>query len=326
MNTDVQRQKNRVALLSVISNSLLVVFKLVVGVIIGSVSVISEAIHSGMDLVAAVIALVAVKISGRSPDEDHAFGHGKVEDISAAVEALLIFAAAIWIIYEAVNKLVSPHPIERVGWGVLVMLISAGANLIVSQMLFRVGKKTESAALIADGWHLRTDVYTSVGVMAGLGIILIGERLLPGVNLYWLDPLAAIIVALLIMRAALRLTVHAIRDLMDTSTSPLEIAWIRSYLRKLYPTVLSFHRLRTRKVGPNRFIDFHMVVRLDMTVSDSHKIADKILEDFKLRFPNADVIPHIEPCDGSCSQACISGCLLSDEERAAMQLSRSHLS
>jgi cation diffusion facilitator family transporter len=326
MNTDAQRQKNRVAMLSVSSNSFLVVFKLAVGVVIGSVSVISEAIHSGMDLIAAVIALVAVRISGRSPDEDHAFGHGKVEDISAAVEALLIFAAAAWIIYEAVMKLLSPHPIEKIGWGVLVMLISAVANLVVSQRLFRVGKKTESAALIADGWHLRTDVYTSVGVMVGLGIILAGEQIFPGVNLYWIDPVAAIMVALLILRAALRLTIHAISDLMDTSTSPLEKAWIRAYLKRLYPTVLSFHRLRTRKAGPERFIDFHMVVHSDMTVSESHKIADKILEDFKSHFPNADVILHIEPCDGSCSQACISGCLLSGEERAAIQLSKSHLS
>ncbi|MBM3155393.1 MAG: cation transporter [Chloroflexi bacterium] len=326
MDENAQSQKNRVAALSVISNSILVVFKLVVGVIIGSVSVISEAIHSGMDLVAAVIALVAVRISGRSPDEDHAFGHGKVEDIAAAVEALLIFAAAIWIIYEAVNKLVSPHAIERVGWGVLVMLISAIANLVVSHLLFKIGRKTESAALIADGWHLRTDVYTSVGVMAGLGIILIGGRLLPGVNLYWIDPVAAILVALLILRAALRLTIHAIRDLIDTSTSPAEKAWIHAYLRRLYPTVLSFHRLRTRKAGPERFIDFHMVVHSDMTVSESHKIADKILEDFKAQFPNADVILHIEPCDGKCSQACVSGCQLSDEQRAAIHLSRSHLS
>ncbi|MBM4450652.1 MAG: cation transporter, partial [Chloroflexi bacterium] len=267
-----------------------------------------------------------VRISGRSPDEDHAFGHGKVEDIAAAVEALLIFAAAIWIIYEAVNKLVSPHAIERVGWGVLVMLISAIANLVVSHLLFKIGRKTESAALIADGWHLRTDVYTSVGVMAGLGIILIGGRLLPGVNLYWIDPVAAILVALLILRAALRLTIHAIRDLIDTSTSPAEKAWIHAYLRRLYPTVLSFHRLRTRKAGPERFIDFHMVVHSDMTVSESHKIADKILEDFKAQFPNADVILHIEPCDGKCSQACVSGCQLSDEQRAAIHLSRSHLS
>ena len=161
-----QREKSRVAALSVISNTVLVLFKAIVGILIGSVSVLSEAIHSGMDLVAALIAFFAVRIAGMAADEDHPFGHTKVENISAAIEALLIFAAAVWIISEAIQRLINPRPIETVGWGVGIMLISTIANLIVSRLLFKVGKETDSAALLADGWHLRTDVYTSVGVMA----------------------------------------------------------------------------------------------------------------------------------------------------------------
>ena len=171
MDKDKYNKKTSVALLSVLSNSVLVIFKLIIGTIIGSVSVISEAIHSGMDLAAALLAFFAVRLAGKHADEDHPFGHEKVENISAAVEALLIFIAAGWIIYEGVKKLINPEPIETIGWGVGVMLFSAIANLIVSQRLFKVGKNTDSAALMADGWHLRTDVYTSAGVMTGLAFI-----------------------------------------------------------------------------------------------------------------------------------------------------------
>jgi cation diffusion facilitator family transporter len=315
-----QRKKSRVAALSVASNSVLVVFKLIVGILIGSVSVLSEAIHSGMDLVAALIAFFAVRISGRAADEEHPFGHTKVENMSAAIEALLIFTAAVWIIIQAVEKLLNPRPIETVGWGVGVMLISTIANLIVSQMLFKVGKETDSAALTADAWHLRTDVYTSVGVTVGLGIILIGGIFFPGLNLNWIDPIAAIAVAGLIIHAAYDLTRRAVQDLVDQSIPVEEKVWMQNYLSSLYPTVRSFHRLRTRKAGATRFINVHLALDSKLTVAESHAIGDKIVADFKQHFPHdVDVIVHIEPCDGVCSPACESGCLLNDEEQKAVK-------
>ena len=207
---DIQREKSRVAAVSVASNSALVLLKLAVGIITGSVSVISEAIHSGMDLLAAIIALFAVKKAGKHADAEHPFGHAKVENISAFIEALLILLAAIWIIYEAVHKLINPQPLEIVGLGVAIMFISTMANLTVSQLLFKVGKKTDSPALMADGWHLRTDVYTSAGVMVGLGLVW-GCEYFFGLKLYWLDPVVAIAVAILILRTAYRLTMHSIR-------------------------------------------------------------------------------------------------------------------
>lgn len=313
-----QRKKARVAAFSVISNTVLVLFKAIVGVLIGSVSVLSEAIHSGMDLIAALIAFFAVRIAGRAADEEHPFGHTKVENISAAVEALLIFAAAIWIIIEAVRKLINPRPIETVGWGVGIMLVSTIANLVVSRLLFKVGKETDSAALTADAWHLRTDVYTSVGVMAGLGIIWLGGFFFPGLNLTWIDPVAAIAVAGLILHAAYDLTKRAVQDLVDQSIPIEEKKWMQNYLSALYPTVRSFHRLRTRKAGATRFINLHLALDSKLTVSESHAIGDQIVADFKKHFPHdVDVIVHIEPCDGVCSPACESGCLLSDEEQKA---------
>lgn len=316
---DRQAKKTRVAALSIASNSVLVAFKLAVGAVIGSVAVLSEAIHSAMDLVAALIAFAAVRIAGKPADEEHPFGHSKVESISAAIEALLIFVAAIWIIYEAARKLISPHPLEAPGWGVGVMAVSAVVNLIVSHFLFRVGRETDSAALIADGWHLRTDVYTSAGVMVGLGIIWLGRYAFPGVNLAWLDPVIAIGVAVLILRAAYDLTRRATEELVDRSAPEEEMEWIRNYLSTLYPTVHSFHRLRTRKAGATRFINLHIAVDPKLTVSESHSLGDRIVGELKAHFPHdVDVLVHVEPCDGSCSPACKSGCMLSEEEQKAV--------
>jgi cation diffusion facilitator family transporter len=315
---EAQRRKSAVAWLSVISNTSLVAGKLVVGLFIGSVSVISEAIHSGVDLLAAVIALFAVKTSHKMADEEHPFGHGKIENISGTVEALLIFLAAGWIIYEAAHKLLAPQPIEAAGWGVGVMLFSSVMNMIVSRRLFKVGKETDSIALQADAWHLRTDVYTSAGVMVGLGLILAGERLLPGTNLLWLDPMAAIVVALMIVHAAWKLTVESGRDLLDARLPAAEIAWIQEHLRAAGRSVRGFHHLRTRKSGSHRFVEFHLVVDKDLSVEASHQLSDAVTRGIKKRLSGTTVTIHVEPCDGNCRPACIDGCLLAKDERAAI--------
>ena len=315
---DAQRRKSAVAWLSVISNTSLMAGKLVVGLFIGSVSVISEAIHSGVDLLAAVIALFAVKTSDKVADEEHPFGHGKIENISGTVEAVLIFIAAGWIIYEAAHRLLAPQPIEAAGWGVGVMLVSSVMNMIVSHRLFKVGKETDSIALQADAWHLRTDVYTSAGVMLGLGLILAGERLLPGTNLLWLDPVAAILVALMIVHAAWKLTVESGRDLLDASLPAEETAWIQEYLRAVGRSVRGFHHLRTRKSGSHRFVEFHLVVDKDLSVEASHHLSDTLTHAIKERLSGCTVTIHVEPCDGRCRPACIEGCLLAEDERAAI--------
>ncbi|MHB9025260.1 MAG: cation diffusion facilitator family transporter [Armatimonadota bacterium] len=287
--------KRGVALLSVVSNSLLVIFKLLVGLFIGSVSVMSEAIHSAVDLLAAVIALFAVSTAGKPADEGHPFGHGKVENISGAVEALLIFGAAGWIIYEAVKKLREPAPLEAVGWGVAVMLLSAVANMLVSHRLFRIGRATESVALQADAWHLRTDVWTSAGVMVGLLVILLGGWFFPGVDLHWVDPVAAIAVALLIVHTAWKLTVQAGRDLLDASLPADEENWVREVIDNNNPPVINYHRLRTRKSGATRFIEFHLRVSPDMSVEESHLLTHKVISEIRERFPEAHLTIHIEP-------------------------------
>lgn len=312
---DTVRRKTSVALLSVVSNSALVLLKLLVGFVIGSISVISEAIHSTVDLAAALIAFFAVRKSGKPADEDHPFGHGKVENISGTVEAVLIFLAAGWIIFEAVKKLRYPEPLDEPGWGVLVMLLSAVLNTVVSQRLFKVGRETDSLALQADAWHLRTDVYTSAGVMVGLGLIWLGESAFPGTHFHWLDPVAAICVALLIIKAAYDLTIKSARDLLDESLPAEELDLITSHIQEFTPEVRGFHRLRTRKSGSERFVEFHMLVDADMSVDRSHQISDRITEGIKEHYPETTVTVHIEPCHGDCLPECVDECLLDDDER-----------
>lgn len=309
-----QKRKSAVAWLSVSSNAVLVLAKLTVGLLIGSVAVVSEAIHSGIDLTASVIALIAVRRSGRPPDEAHPFGHGKVENLSGAVEALLIFAAAAWIVVEAVSRLLHAEPLESPGLGVLVMVASSVVNLLVSRLLFKVGRETESVALQADGWHLRTDVYTSAGVMVGLLLIMLGRRMLPDVGLDWIDPVAGLAVALLIVRAAYRVTIHAAKDLLDTALSDEEV-WIRAHIGGLAPTVRGYHKLRTRKAGNVRFVDLHLFAQADLSLEAAHGIADAVEKAIEDRFPGSSVTVHMEPCDGVCTPVCVKDCLLGEAER-----------
>ncbi len=216
MPSNPSHSKTQAATVSVVSNTALVLGKLLVGIVIGSVSVLSEAIHSGIDLVAALIAWWAVRASSVPADDEHPFGHGKFENLSGALEALLILAAAVWIVVEAVKKLIHPTPLEGMSLGVAVMAVSAIANYFVSNWLMRVGRATDSIALTADAWHLRTDVYTSAGVMSGLVVIAVAQRVAPQRSFAWIDPVVALCVALFIVKAAVKLTIGAVADLLDS--------------------------------------------------------------------------------------------------------------
>ncbi|MFH2012618.1 MAG: cation diffusion facilitator family transporter [Pseudomonadota bacterium] len=307
---ETQRQKVFVAVLSVLSNTTLIILKLIVGLIIGSVSVISEAIHSGVDLLASIIALLAVKKSNQPADQDHSYGHGKYENLSGATEALLIFVAAAWIIYEAIHKLINPKPIEAVGWGVGVMFFSSVVNIFVSRLLFKVGKKTDSIALQADGWHLLTDVYTSAGVMVGLLILFFGEWFMPQLYWHWIDPVAALGVALLIIKAAYQLTVKSISDLLDVSLPPEEEILVINKIKEMYPQVMGFHNFCSRKSGATRFVEFHLMLKATISVQSSHAVSDKIEREIKSLFNDSKVMVHIEPCDDSCKNKCLTYCFV----------------
>ncbi len=313
-NNQTTQLKSRSAALSVLSNTLLTFFKLIVGITTNSVSILSEAIHSSVDLLASIIAWVAVRASGKAADQRHPFGHGKFENLSGTVEALLIFLAAGWILYESIHKLIRPEPVEGFGWGVGVMFLSAIVNWWISSRLMDIGKQTDSVALQADAWHLRTDVYTSVGVMLGLAIMWVGQRVRPDIDLHWVDPVAAILVATMILQAAWELLMQAGQDLVDVALPDHEVAWLGEYFANFTPTVRGFHRLLTRKAGASRFIEAHVVVDAEMSVLESHKITDRISDGIRARFPDTHVTIHIEPCTvatakNTCQAHCLAGCL-----------------
>lgn len=297
--------KTSTARLSVISNTLLVLMKFVIGFASGSVSIISEAIHSSMDLIAAFIAFVSVRKSAEPPDADHLFGHGKFEDISGLIEALLIFAAAILIIWESARKLMggeseATSP-DLLILGIVVMGISALMNLYVSNRLMKVAKQSESIALESDAWHLRTDVYTSAGVMFGLILIR-----LTGIAL--LDSLVALGVAVVIMKAACDLARRSLSDLIDHSLPDADNQRIIEIICEHASIYAGFHGLKTRRSGPEIFIEFHLVMPGEITVLQSHDLADHLEADLRIEYPRATVTIHIEPCSkGKCTR-CGSFC------------------
>jgi cation diffusion facilitator family transporter len=301
--------KEKTARLSVISNSGLVLMKFFIGFAIGSVSIISEAIHSSMDLIAAVIAFFSVRKSAEPPDAQHEFGHGKFEDISGLIEGLLIFVAAILIIREAVTKLMGePSELfkpELLIFGITVMGISALANWYVSNRLMNVAKQSESIALESDAWHLRTDVYTSLGVFFGLILIH-----LTGITLF--DPLFAIGVAVVIMKAAYDLTRRSFSDLIDHSIPLANEQRIQEIICDHASTYAGFHDLKTRRSGPEIFIEFHLVVPGDVTVLQCHDLSDHLESDLKTEFPRANITIHAEPCNEGCTR-CGSFCTFYDK-------------
>ncbi len=278
--------KVSIARLSIISNTLLIVLKLLAGLLSGSVSILSEAIHSSMDLIAALIAFFSVRVSDNPPDSRHPYGHGKVENISGVIEALLIFVAAVWIIVEAVKKLFGERiELESIALGSIVMLISAIVNTYVSRRLYKVARATNSVALEADALHLKTDIFTSLGVAVGLGLIMA-----TGIN--WLDPVIAILVALFIIREAYILLMKAFTPLLDTAWSSNEIEELEKKLKGLD---VIYHDLRTRVAGNYRFVDIHIQIPEDVSVGSAHKYCDKIESELTSYYKNLTVTIHVEP-------------------------------
>ncbi len=291
--------------LSVASNILLMFGKLLAGFFMGSISVLSDGIHSGMDLLAALIAYTAVRQSAKPADERHRFGHGKFENLAGIIEAGLIVFAAGAIIWHAVPRLFAPTLVEALGLGAVVLVTAIVVNTGVSQHLMRVARETDSPALEASAWHLRTDVYTSVGVLVGLGLIKLTGLLI-------LDPLIAISVSLFILQAAYRLLRDSLRSILDVRLPEEDEQRIRSVLEKYQGEYVAFHGLRTRKAGPDRHVDLHLVTPARGSVAEAHALCNRIEKDIETLFPNnVHVLIHIEPCNdacGSCPKPAKSNC------------------
>ncbi|WP_125153263.1 cation diffusion facilitator family transporter [Clostridium rectalis] len=278
----------KVAFLSIISNSLLIIFKIIAGILSGSVSIISEAIHSGMDLIASLIAFLSVRYSTKPADEKHPYGHGKIENLSGLVEGFLIFIAAVMIMIEALKKLFKPIEIEQETIAITVMIVAALVNYFVSRILYRVAKEEDSMALEADALHLKTDIYTSLGVALGIFLIKI-----TGLNI--LDSIVAIFVALLIIKEAWGLSKNAFHYIIDVRLSEEEEEEIEKIIKEHNSKFIDYHKLKTRKSGNMKHVDFHITVNKNLTVEETHNIIASLKRDINEKLKNTRVNIHVDP-------------------------------
>ncbi|MDR0271104.1 cation diffusion facilitator family transporter [Paenibacillus sp.] len=279
---------SKTAFLSVLSNTFVVLLKLVIGIVTGSVAVISEAIHSVLDLVASLIAFFSVRLSSRSADKNHPYGHGKVENISGTIETMLIFVAGIWIIYECVHKILNPTTIEFPFLAIAVMVVGAGVNFIVSRKVKKAADKFHSVAMKSNALHLLTDVFTSLGVAIGLLL-----ATLTGWTI--LDPIIGIVLAIYIMREAYKLMKESFPPLLDARLTEEEEGEILRVIELFKERYIEIHDFRTRRSGPEEYVDFHLVTPSTMDVLTAHQLCDEIEQTIKAVFERAQILIHVEP-------------------------------
>jgi len=279
---------SRAALISVVSNTGLVLAKAVVAVLSGSAALLSEALHSALDLLAAFLAWVSLRFSAHPPDWEHPFGHGKWENLSAFLEGLLILAVAVGVFYQAVPRLFAPVPLGFIPLGLAVLGASAGVNLLVSWALHRAAHRFDSVALSADAAHLRTDVYTSAGALLGLLAYQI-----TGLALF--DTLSALGVGLIILWIGVKVTHGGLHGLLDTRLPVAEEEAVRELVAAADP-VLAIKELRSRKAGPVRYLNLTLVVCRWESLEHVHQLCDRLETLIRQRFPGAMIFIHPEPC------------------------------
>ena len=296
---DIDIQKNRSALtryawLSMAAALTTISLKAGAYLLTGSVGLLSDAIESIINLVAAGMALWMLTIAARPPDESHMYGHGKAEYFSSSVEGALILVAAVGIAYTAVERLLDPVPLMQLGTGLGISFVAALVNFIVARILLRAGDKYRSITLEADGHHLMTDVWTSVGVLAGVGAVaLTGWQVL--------DPLVALGVAVNIVWTGIRLIRRSVAGLMDASLSEKDQQKIEAVLSKYREMGIEFHALRTRQAASRRFVSVHVLVPGEWSVHDSHHIAEDLEGDIRQVIRDAVVFTHLEPVEDELS-------------------------
>lgn len=281
-------RKNRVAFLSIASNSILIVLKFIAGIMSGSVSIISEEIHSSVDLIGSIVAFFSVKASSKPADELHPYGHGKIENVSGVIEGVLILIASGMIILEAVKKIFDFNSIKNSNIAIIVMLVAAFVNFIVSRILYKVGREEDSMALQADALHLKTDIYTSLGVAVGIIIIK-----LTGIHI--LDSIVAIIVALMIVKEGVELIKDGFNEIIDIRLCDEDEIEIKTVIEKHKNYFIDYHKLKTRKSGNMRYADFHITVNSETTVKEAHDIVGNIKKDMNERFRNIRINIHVDP-------------------------------
>jgi cation diffusion facilitator family transporter len=282
-------RKTRAAAFSIASNSTLIALKLVAGAITGSIAVITEAVHSAIDLVASIVAYFSVRKADEPPDESHPYGHEKVENVAAGIEGMLILVGAGIIIYESSRRLATDAGVEKLGIGIAVIGFSAVANFAVSSYLYRQARLTDSPALAGDAAHLRTDAFTSLGVLVALVLVEV-----TGVE--ELDAITALVVAVAIVWSGVQILTRSTRVLVDEALPADELAAVRAAIEEFgSDEVVGWHKLRARSAGSRRYVDMHVQFRRGTTLERAHELAHELQREIRQRVRGADVLIHLEP-------------------------------
>jgi cation diffusion facilitator family transporter len=291
--------KEGAARLAIVAVSLLIVIKTAASIVTGSIAIRADAIHSVIDLFGVVIGYTAIRIASKPPDESHPFGHGKAENIAGVVIAAMIFIAAIIIAYQAIVRLIAGGVVEMVPLGIYVTAAAVAINLLVSWYALRVARATESIALEATARDLLADVLSSVAVLVGLILVQF-----TGIAI--LDSIVALLVSVLIGRTAFFTMKKSFGGLMDIRLPQPEEDEIVAIIKTHGDLIAGFHKIRTRKAGSQRHIDFHLVVSRHISVEQAHQLCDKLEEEIEKRLSDTSVTIHVEPCDGKCEKCATS--------------------
>jgi len=273
----------------------LIIVKVVVGWLTGSISILAQAADSLFDLFAAIITFSAIRIAAKPADAEHPYGHGKVEDIAGVGQGILIFVAGGLIIYSAIGRIITGSSIELTEAGIAVMAVSIVISIFLSRQLLRVSRRTGSVALEANARNIATDVYSASAVLVGLAIVQFTK-------LNIIDPILAIGVAVYILKVAIDTIRKPISGLLDEKLPPSQQAVIEDCLRKYSREVSGFHALRTRRAGSQNYIDLHLVMAREISLEQAHQICDRIEVEIQSVLHEASVIIHAEPCDSECEQ------------------------
>ena len=256
----------------------------------GSVGLLSDALEGGVNLIAATVALVTLKIVEQPPDDMHAYGHDKAEYFSSGIEGTLIIVAAASIAYTSIQRLLSPQPLEQPGLGLGLAVLASVINLVVGQILIRTGKKHDSITLEADGQHLMSDVWTSVGVVIGVTAAVL-------TGLTWLDPVIALVVGLKIGWEGIRIFRRSTMGLMDSAIASGERDQIETILNRYEQEGIQWHAMRTRQAGARRFISVHILMPGTWTVQRAHNLSERLEAEIREVVPHISIFTHIEPDD-----------------------------
>ena len=285
------RRKSRAAVVSIVSNSCLIAVKLAAGLITGSVGLVSDAIHSLMDLIASVIALASVRKADAPADSSHRYGHEKLEDLSAGAQALLLLVGAAFVAFEAIRRLVDGGTVDRIGIGIAVAGAAAATNLVVSGYLMRAGRHTGSAALRANGSDLRTDAFVSLGVLVSLVLVAL-------TGAHWIDAVVGLLVAVAISTTAVRILVEASRRLADEALPDDELAALQEVVNAFVSDeVVGVHDVRARHVGSHHQVDLHMQFADGTSLRRAHHLSHMLQDAIMQRLPGTTVLVHLEPAD-----------------------------